>query len=108
MKKIFLIIMIVFAFSSCEDAGVSHLRLTNGNENLPAALKNLKVYSVSLGGGDWVKVALIDGQPNSTTYVKGKAIETVIIINNNDNKSVRMINAKQIISENDSIIVIKK
>lgn len=107
MKKIFLLFALILVFTSCEDAGVTHLRLNGDVNNLPPELKDLKVYSVSLGGGDWVKVGIINNNVNSMTYAVGKTIESVIIINNGSTAK-RVINAKQIISENDSIIVIRK
>jgi hypothetical protein len=106
MKRILLTGLTLLMLSSCEPAGVTSQR-TNGNENsLPEELKGLKVYQVSIGNGDYVQVGLLDGKINSTTYRVGKHTETTIIIGCDDQK--RVINAKEIISETDSILVIRK
>jgi len=104
MKRL-LIIAIVLILSSCTPKGVA-IQRTNGNEKtLPDELKGLKVYDVSIGEGDYIKVALMNGKSNSTRYMVGKIHETTIIINSGEK---RLINAKEIISETDSILVIKK
>jgi hypothetical protein len=104
--KIIILATALFLLFGCEDPGVTSKRLTGAEDNLPFELRGLKVYSVSLGEGDWVKVAVLNGQPNSLTYAVGKTTETTIIVNQN-NRSERVIHGS-IISENDSIIVIKK
>lgn len=38
------------------------------------------MYSVSTGGGNWVRVAVLNGGVNSTTYMEGKIQETTIIV----------------------------
>jgi hypothetical protein len=101
--KIVIITTVLFFMSGCEDPGVTVKRLNGFEDNLPFELRGLKVYSVSLGEGNWVKVAIIDDKVNSLTYSVGKVQETTIVINNGN----RIVNGT-IISENDSIIVIKK
>ena len=112
MKNICTIILSLFLLSnltSCEEAGVSRQE-TNGNEkDLPEELKGLKVYSVSTGGGSWVKVAILDGKVNSTTYKRnsgGKSTQTTILIDKRNNNKV--IEITQVLMENDSIIVCRK
>ena len=97
----------MFTLSGCIDKGEA-IKVLNGTEdNLPPELKGLKVYVVGTENGGSVKVAFLNGEINSTTYMKGKIQTTTIILNQTPNKQ-RVINAKQIISENDSIIVIRK
>jgi hypothetical protein len=105
MKKILLALILLLTLTSCEDKGVTRQTLTGDESNLPAELKGLKVYRVSCGEGDYVKVAVINHQAISTTYKSGKHQQSVILVNK---ETERTINIESIISENDSIIVIKK
>lgn len=52
-----------------------------------------------------VKVAILNNQINSVTYPVGKSKETTILLNQKENK---MIVAKDIIFENDSILIVRK
>lgn len=105
MKKILLALILALTLLSCEDKGVTRQTLTGDESNLPAELKGLKVYRVSCGEGDYVKVAVLNHQAISTTYQSGKHQQSVILVNK---ETERTINVESIISENDSIIVIKK
>lgn len=110
MKKlstitIALLTLVTIVFSSCEEAGVTYKRLDGDEQTLPDALKGLKVYSVSIGKGDYVKVAIMNGEINSTTYLKGKYHETILQVNNQNGKLVKV---KEILMENDSMIVCRK
>lgn len=104
MKKLFLLIALVsLTFVSCE-RGSTRTSL-NGNESaLPPELKGLKIYTVSTGISS-VRVAVLDNKVNSVTYPVGKTEETTIIINGG---TPRTIECKEIISETDDIIVIRK
>jgi hypothetical protein len=104
MKKVFAFLILIFLLS-CEDKGITRQKLVGDETNLPQELKGLKVYSVSCGDGVYVKVALLNKEVISTTYKEGKTENSVIILNKG---SERTINVESIISENDSIIVIKK
>ena len=114
MKKIhilyiFPILLLLVGFSlltiSCQDKGVTRQTLTGDETNLPPELKGLKVYRVSCGEGEYVKVGILNNQVISTTYQDGKIQQSVILVNK---EVARTINVESIISENDSIIVIKK
>ena len=72
---------------------------------LPDELKGLKVYSVSTGAGTYVKVAILDGQINSTTYSVDKVEESTIILNKQNGQ---IIEVSQVIMENDSLVVCRK
>jgi hypothetical protein len=105
--KIIIITAILFLLFGCADPGVTSKDLTGYEEELPFELRGLKVYTVSTGEGSYVKVALFpEREVNSTTYSVGKSTQTTIIINSNT-RSERIVYGT-IISENDSIIVIKK
>ena len=105
MKKILLALILALTLLSCEDKGVTRQTLTGDESNLPAELKGLKIYTVSTGSGNYVKVAVLNNQAISTTYKSGKHQQSVILVNK---EGERTINVETIISENDSIIVIKK
>jgi hypothetical protein len=104
MKKILSTLVLLFLLTSCEDKGVTYQKLTGDEPTLPAELKGLKVYSVSTGDDGFVKVTILNNQAISTTYQSGKHSQSVILVN----KDARTINVESIISENDSIVVIKK
>ncbi len=104
--KIILCSILIFGFASCnEDAGITTKRLNGDEQYLPEELKGLKIYSVALDQGGYVKVAVLDNKINSTTYRVRKADESVIILNRQTNK---LIEVKEILVENDSIIVCRK
>jgi hypothetical protein len=105
MKKLILLIALVsLTFVSCE-RGSTSLNLNGTEQGLPPELKGLRVYTVQ-DGITHVKVALFNGQVNSVTYPVGKTEETTIIINGGG--TPRTIECKEIISETDEIIVIRK
>lgn len=105
MKKILLALILALTLTSCEDKGITRQTLTGDESNLPQELKGLKVYTVSTGEGSYVKVAVLNNQAVSTTYQSGKHQQSVILVNK---EGERTINVETIISENDSILVIKK
>lgn len=108
MKKIALIGLLLMVFTlGCEDPGVSAKKLMGDEDMLPQELKGLQVYSVSCGGGEYVKVAVFNNQINSATYSEGKTTETTIIVNKGEYNE-RTIYVKEILSETDDIIVLKK
>jgi len=94
-------------FTSCDDVGTTSKKLNGDEQNLPDELKGLKIYSVSTGGGDYVKVAVLDGKTNSTTYQVGKLQESTLIVNL-DKQNGKLIEVSQILVENDSLIICKK
>jgi hypothetical protein len=105
IPTLLLVVGLSLLFTSCEDKGITRQTLTGDESNLPAELKGLKVYTVSTGEGSYVKVAVINNQAISTTYQSGKHQQSVILVNKG---TPRTINVESVISENDSIIVIKK
>lgn len=107
MKKTLVILMglSLALLIGCEDKGVTQQWLSGEESNLPKELKGLKVYRVSCGEGDYVKVGVLNNDVVSTTYQDGKAQKSIIMVNNG---TQRTINIESIISENDSIMVIKK
>ena len=104
MKNVILFCTMLFCiFTSCKERGVAS-KIVNGNEEtLPDELKGLKIYTVSVGCGNYVKVAVLNDKINSTTY--GKHQQSTIIINK---QSGNLIEVKEILMENDSLIVCRK
>ena len=105
MKKILSILILLLTLTSCEDKGITQQWLSGDESTLPAELKGLKVYRVSCGEGEYVRVGILNNQVISTTYTSGKTHQSIIIVNK---ETTRTINVESIISENDSIVVIKK
>lgn len=105
--KLLSVILLSLVLFSCERAGVTRQKLTGAEEILPAELKGLKVYSVSCGEGEYVNVAILNGEMNSATYSEGKTTETTIVVDKGNYKE-RTIYAKEVLSETDDIIVIRK
>jgi hypothetical protein len=105
MKKILTALILLLTLTSCEDKGVTKQWLSGDESTLPQELKGLKVYRVSCGEGEYVRVGILNNQVISTTYPSGKIQESVILVNK---ETTRTINVESIISENDSILVIKK
>lgn len=106
MKKLIVILCLLSMFMSCERGGTT-ISLTGNESALPPELKGLKVYNVNTSALGQVRVAVLNGQVNSTTYSVGKTTETVVNIYL-PNGTPRTINCKEIISETDDIIVIRK
>ena len=100
-----IILIVSILLTSCQDKGETSLYLSGKENTLPDELKGLKVYSVSTGAGTYVKVAILDGQINSTTYSVGKFEESTIILNRQNDQ---IIEVSQVIMENDSLVVCRK
>lgn len=103
MKKYIFILFSVLLFSSCSRSEITENTLEG--INLPEELKGLKVYSISYGKLGRIKVATLNNEINSITYPQGKTQQTMLLINSNKNNIIKI---KEIISENDSIIVCRK
>ena len=106
MKK-YTFIFLLFAFASCAPAGTTSTQLDGNEKDLPDELKGMKVYKVWVEDGNYIRVAVLNNQVNSLTYNNGKgAPHTTIMVNaSGESKTIQV---KEIISENDSIIVCKK
>ncbi|MFA5207443.1 MAG: hypothetical protein WC428_02185 [Candidatus Paceibacterota bacterium] len=92
---------------SCAEKGTTRQKLNGDEVTLPDELKGLKVFTVATGGGNYVKVAVLNGQVNSLTYPVGKYQQTTIVVNK-DRYNERLIEADKILFENDEMILIKK
>lgn len=106
IKKLFLVLMLCCIFVSCDDTGTVHKRLNGDEQQLPTELKGLQIYSVSIGGGNYVKVAVLNDNLNAITYSEGKYQKTTIMVNKkNENK---LIQVSEILVDTDSILVCRK
>lgn len=105
MKNILLLMLMLLAFG-CENKGESKLILEGSQTNIPE-LKSLKVWSISLGGFDNVKIGILNDQPFTIERQDNVniALHTKQI---NNTTEVRIIRGNGIIFENDSIIMIRK
>lgn len=103
--KAIIVILGMLLMVSCSDAGVTRKTLNGDESTLPDELKGLKVYSVSTGDGNYVKVAILDNKLNSTTYKVSKHEESTIILNK---EASNVVDVKEVVYENDSIIIFKK
>ena len=93
----FLVIML----TSCTPGETT--KILNGNESsLPDELKNLKIYSIETGRGKNIYVAVMNNKILSTSE-NGKNPTNVVNITDSYSYS-----KSDIISENDSIIVLRK
>ena len=106
MKKIFLVLSLSVVMFSCIDEGETFTHLNGNEQNLPPELKGLKVYWVYTDdGGSGVNVAVLNGEVNSLTYKSGKTQISTIMVDKQNN---RIIEIKEILIENDSLIVCRK
>jgi hypothetical protein len=106
MKKILLTLS--FLVIGCSPAGTSEIKLTGSDNELPEEIKGLKVYNVSTGNGGSIKVALLDKKVNSVGYKEGKHQEDVITLIDESCNCETKYHSRDILLENDSIIIIKK
>lgn len=100
-----IILIVSILLTSCQERGKTSVYLSGNENTLPNELKGLKVYNVSTGTGTYVKVAILDGQVNSTTYDVGKVEESTIILNRQNDQ---IIEVSQVIMENDSLVICRK
>lgn len=101
MQGILAVTLLSFGLVSCDPAGTSKIRVTGNESELPPELKGLKIYSVSCGEGDYIKVAVLNNAAVGTSYKEGKYTEDVAIINDS-------IPSEQVIFENDTIKIVRK
>jgi hypothetical protein len=104
--KIKIVAIIMLGMFSCQQPGSSIQKLNGNEQNLPPELKGLKVYWVYTDdGGSGVNVAVLNGEVNSLTYKSGKTQISTIMVDKQNN---RIIEIKEILIENDSLIVCRK
>jgi len=97
MKKIFTYILLL-SLISCNDSGVSKIPLSGNEENVPEEIKGIKVFKVALSDGDFIKVVVLENDLDKSISTKSSNKNTILIAKKK----------YKIISENDSILVLKK
>lgn len=102
MQGILAVTLLSFGLVSCDPAGTSKIRVTGNESELPTELKGLKIYSVSCGGGDHIKVAILNNAAIGTSYREGKHTENVAIVNDSAYSD------EHVIFENDTIKIVRK
>jgi hypothetical protein len=103
MQGIFAVTLLSFGLVSCDPAGTSRIRVTGNENELPQELKGLKVYSVSCGEGDYIKVAILNDKVVGTSYSESKYTEDIAIIQRDS-----VVPNEQVIFENDTIKIVRK
>lgn len=98
-----LIIALLIFFNACTP-GETRIKLTGNERDLPSELKGLKVYQVDTGDGTAIYVAILDDQILSTSRHAGRQSQNLV----NIKERTYTYKSSDIISENDSIVVIKK
>jgi hypothetical protein len=107
MKKI-IVIGLLGLLLSCEKSGEATQLLDGSEASLPEELKGLKVYNVSLGNDNGhIKLAMFDDNIRSISYPSGKSTQSVVILDNSQ-ISQRGVPVKEIIFENDTLIMARK
>lgn len=114
MKRV-IIFGLIFSFFACSDPGRVHevFNYETSVTKLPPELSGLKIYNVSLGNGNYVKVAVLNNnmclqESSYDVATKMTEYEYTIIVNNSNQTGSKIIEASEILSETDSIIVLKK
>lgn len=102
--------LITITLFGCDTKKGDTNTIFNGTEqNLPEEIKGLKLYWVSTGNGalsSGIYVGYLEGyNTTSLNYQSGKTYTSVVLVTKNDVKTILV---KEILVENDSIIVIKK
>lgn len=111
MKNFVFLLSVLCAMilTGCLGKGETRGKLNGTEENLPEHLKGLKVDCIGIGGGNYIYVGTLPNRETvSLSYPEGKTKEHVIIVLPDNNCNERTITAKEIIMENDSMILIKK
>lgn len=90
-----------------KEAGVTSRELTGREQNSPSKLKGSKVYWIwtRKQAGNGVHVAISNNKVNFVTFPVGKSQQTTVLLNSQSNK---LITVKQILLENDSLIICRK
>ena len=98
-------LLVAVFFVGCEDAGTTRQQLSGNESELPEELKGLKIYRVSTENGGAVRVAVLNGNVNSSTYKAGKTTQSTIVVNKSNGK---LIEVREVLVENDSLLVCRK
>ena len=111
MKKLLFLLLVLFSIYSCGKKGDTNQIMYGTESSLPPELKGFKLYYVKtsddfLSSGIYVGL-LNDFKTQSINYQSGKTSINIVLLSS-ENNNFRTIVYKEILVENDSIIVIKK
>lgn len=107
MKKLILFLKILFLIS-CTPAGNTKVTLSGEETALPPELKGLKIYTISTGGIDYVKVGVLEGYSSiNTTYPVGKTTQSFILLRKS-NQPIQLIEISEILSDVNGILTARK
>lgn len=106
MKKLWIFSLLFVICVLCEPAGVSTV-IEMDVKYLPEHLKDMKVYTVSIGDGQYVYVAEMNSTINSVCTT-GKGSKATLILDKGFSMSQREIEIKSVILENDTMIIARK
>lgn len=102
MRKILCMTVLLLGIISCTPGDTK--KIIDGTEaGLPPELRGLRIYTVNTGTLSNIKVGLIDSHLRGIEYVANKKSEYIVIVCPDG----RVIEAKEIITENDSVMVIR-
>jgi hypothetical protein len=107
-----LLVLLILGFTACDNVETTTYPTLVDEESgvktiLPPELEGLKIYSVMENKYDMVKVAVLNGQVNSTTWQQGKHKQSAIMVNTKTQPS-RVIEIESVLMENDSVIMCRK
>lgn len=102
MKKISLLLALLALLlaAACSNPRETSVENEELQSNLPQELKGLKVYTVYLKDGNYIKIAVLNNNIVATDQQNGEVRNQNAIINQTD--------LNKVIFENDSIMIIRK
>lgn len=91
----------------CSHPGDTTQLLSGTESTLPEELKNLKVYEVALINEGHIKIAILNDKINALEYRSGKTYQCVAILDNSQGFR-REIPVREIVFENDTMMLVRK
>lgn len=106
--KLFMLIFAAVLIAGCVKKGEVSNKINGELQNLPEHLNGLTVDYVGVGDGNGIYIATLpDRQTISEAYQSGKVQVSVIVVLPKGNNA-RTVYAKEILLENDSVLLIRK
>lgn len=101
-----LLVLCALLLAACAPVGETRQKLSGFEQNLPDEIKGLKVYRVIVDdANNYVYVGILNNQINSVSGYNGKTLTSTILVNPNNQDVIQI---KQVLVNNDSIIVCRK
>lgn len=102
MKQL-LFALSLLLLTSCGERGETSLVMNGEEEGLPAELKDMKIYRVNLGTGNFIYVCMLNGVPISAKNTSNKSPQAVVL-----NEASGTYQIGDIIWETDSMMMCRK